>query len=144
VDADGASEKFFEADGGLSAAVKAIFKVLQQIEQSRAATATAVATLADAGLIQPWQLTVKIGEQQYAPQGLHRVDEAKLASLDDAAFLKLRKSGALVLAYAHLLSLQNVERFANLALLQQQLAPAPLPLPSSLFTGDDSGTIRFD
>ena len=144
VAADEATEKFFEVDGSPSATVKTVIQLLQEVEQNRALTAMAVAALAEAGLIVPWPLTAKIGDQQVTPQGLHRVDEAKLNALDDAAFLKLRKSSALGLAYAHLISLPNAERFGQLAALQQQLAPPPMPPPSELFTGDDGGTIRFD
>jgi hypothetical protein len=142
--ADDTTEKFFETDGSASAALKSVLDLLQHIERNRVATAVAIAALAEAQLFEQWPLTVKIGEQPVATQGLHRLDQAKLNALDDAAFLKLRKPLALVLAYAHLLSLQNAERFGALAALQQQLAPPPMPPVSSLFSGDDSGTIRFD
>jgi hypothetical protein len=40
--------------------------------------------------------------RQVAAKGLHRIDEAKLNALDEATFLKLRKSSWLILAYAQL------------------------------------------
>jgi hypothetical protein len=63
VDADDTTEKFFEADGSPSAALKAMIEFLQQDEQNRPLTDLAVAALAKAGLIEPWPLTVKIRDQ---------------------------------------------------------------------------------
>ncbi len=50
-------------------------------------------------------------------QGFLAVSEAKLAELDEAGFAELRKSGALPLVYAHLLSLGA---FSNLSALSAQ------------------------
>ena len=97
-------------------------ELLQQIEQSRWHTDLAVAALAEARLIQPWPLTVKHGNQQVAVNGLHRIDEAALNALDGDTFLKLRKSSSLVLAYAQLISMQNIGVFGQLAAIQQRLA----------------------
>ena len=46
-------------------------------------------------MIKPWALTVPVGEQQITVEGLHQVDEAALNRLDDATFLKLRKTSGL-------------------------------------------------
>jgi LSD1 subclass zinc finger protein len=43
--------------------------------------------------------------------------------LEDASFLKLRKSGALPLAYMQILSMGQMVAFERLNLVQQQLAP---------------------
>jgi hypothetical protein len=146
VDADDTTEKFFEADGSPSAALKAMLELLQQVERNRSLTDLAVAALAQAGLIAPWPLTVRIGDQQVAANGLHRIDDAKLNVLDEATFLKLRKSSSLILAYAQLISMHSIVTFGHLAAIQQQLAQRAQPLPSvsSLFTPDDGGTIRFN
>jgi len=125
VDADMETQKFFEEDGSPSAAVKATFNFLQQIEQNRSSTDLAVAALAEAGLIGPWPLTVAVDDQPQTVNGLHRVDEAKLNALDDELFLKLRRSGALPLAYIQLLSMAQVAVFEQLSRLQQQLSPVP-------------------
>ena len=125
VDADVDTQKFFEEDGSPSAAVKATLNFLQQVEQNRSLTDLAVAALAEAGLIGPWPLTVSVDNQPQTVNGLHRVDEAKLNALDDESFLKLRKSGALPLAYIQLLSMGRVAVFEQLRRLQQQLSPAP-------------------
>ncbi len=148
VDADADTQKFFEEDGAPSAAVTATVNFLQQLEHSRVVADLAVATLAEAGLFAPWPLTVVVDNQPQEVKGLHRVDEAKLAALDDEAFLKLRKSGALPLAYMQLLSMGQVALFTQLSRLQQQLAPAPAhakPLSlDEIFAQGGNDTIQFN
>jgi hypothetical protein len=116
-------EKFFEADGSLTATTKAIAEMLGTLDRDQRVTARAVAALAEAGLIKPWPLTVRVGNQQVTVNGLHWVDEQALNALDDETFLKLRKASALVVAYGHLLSLGQVNVLSRLALLKQ-MAPA--------------------
>jgi hypothetical protein len=148
VDADADSQKFFEEDGAPSAAVTATVNFLQQLEQNRVVTDLAVATLASAGLLAPWPLTVAVDNQPQEVKGLHRVDEAKLNALEDEAFLKLRKSGALPIAYMQLLSMGQVELFTQLSRLQQQLAPAPVHANAlsldEIFAQAGNDTIQFN
>lgn len=87
---------FFDAQGNLSAAVKERYDLLISLEKNRAATASIVQSLADAGVFVPWKL-----------QGLYKVDEAVINSLEEKGFLALRK--ALPLVYGHLYSLSRVE-----------------------------------
>jgi|GEM_PF-6989338 hypothetical protein len=63
-----------------------------------------VAALTEAGIIQPWPITIKTeqGEQPFG--GLHRIDEAALNALPDEAFAKLRKGSSLPIADAQLLT----------------------------------------
>ena len=63
----------------------------------------------------------------------NQVDEAALNRLDDATFLKLRKTSGLPVAYAQLLSTGQINVLARLNLIQQQLlqpgqAGAELPV----------------
>lgn len=117
-------EKFFEADGTLSPTLKAIMEMLHLIESDQAKTDAAVSALAEAALIKPWPLTVQVGDEEMTVNGLHRVDEAALNALEDAAFLKLRKASALVIAYGQLLSMVQVQGLARLMLLKKQTAQA--------------------
>lgn len=77
--------------------------------------------------------------------GLFRIDEAALNVLDDEAFLKLRKSSALPLAYLQLVSTGQIALFQQLIRLQHQLAPRQerqFPL-DEIFAAAESETIRF-
>ena len=145
VDAEAGAMKFFEEDGSPSASLKATIELLQQIEQNRSHTELAVAALAEVRLIQPWPLTLTIGNQQVTANGLHRIDEAALNALDGETFLKLRKLSSLVIAYAQLISMQTIGLFDLLTTIQKQLAQdvQRLPPASSMFTLEDGGTIRF-
>jgi hypothetical protein len=146
IDADGTAENFFEADGSLSPATKGVLDFLSEIQRNRQHTELAVAALADAGLIQPWPFQVANESQTTQVNGLFRVNEAALNALDDEAFLKLRKMGALPLAYLQLVSMAQVTVFERLIGLQKQLAPRQERQHSldEIFAAAANDTIRFN
>ena len=103
------------------------------MERSRRGTDLAVAALAQAGVIRPWQIKLKTDQGEQAISGLHRIDEAALTALPDDVFLKLRKASALPLAYAQMLSAGQLGIFEHLARLHNQPAPpAAAALPETL------------
>ncbi len=102
----GQGDPFFDEEGP-SQSIKGVLNFLSETEQSRAVTQRLVDALQAAGLIQPWQLNLQQGPQTVAVDGLFRIDEPALNSLDDDSFLALRKAGALGLAYAQLLSMNQ-------------------------------------
>lgn len=118
-------EKFFEADGSPTSATKAVTEYLQILERDQTMTQGAVTALAEANLIEPWPLTVPIGNDKVTVSGLHRVNEPALQALDDATFLKLRKAGSLALAYGQLLSMLQVSVLTKLSMIQEQMAKGP-------------------
>jgi SapC len=153
IEADGGSvqggpagEDFFDQDGNLSPALKKVFDFLSQFERSRQATDVAVSVLAEAGIIKPWPIRIAAQENRQEVAGLHGVDEAALNALSDEAFLKLRKSVALPIAYAQLLSASLIVAFERLAL--NELKPKPAArLPESLdgvFGISNDDLIKFD
>jgi hypothetical protein len=126
VDADEKGAAFFTADGKPSQSIATLLEFLRQIETSRMATNAAVASLAEASVIEAWPLqVVEAKDKKTAIKGIHRINEKALDTLDDAALLKLRKSAGLRLAYAQLMSMQQLPRFDQLMRLRQQLAQAP-------------------
>jgi hypothetical protein len=146
---DGANtaEPFFDEAGKISQQVQGILDFLSQIETSRALTQKAVASLADAGMITEWNLTIKDGDQEKPVTGLYRVDEARLNAVDDQTFLDLRKASALPLVYAQLLSMANIQLFDKLAKVHEQMAskqstPSQEVDLDKLFDNDD--LIKFD
>src|SRR5581483_275971 len=82
----------------------------------------AVQALVKAEVIKPWDLTVTVESKPTAVTGLHRVYEDVLNGLADEAFLELRPSGAIPLAYMHLWSMAQVSRFEQLSQMQNQLS----------------------
>jgi SapC len=138
IEADGGSveggpagEDFFDQDGNLSPALKKVFDFLNKLERSRQATDVAVSVLAQAGIIKPWPIRIAAEENRREIAGLHRVDEAALKALSDDAFLKLRKSAVLPIAYAQLLSASLIVAFEQL--VRNELKPKPAAsLPENL------------
>ena len=70
----------------------------------------------------PWPVTFKTPNgTEVKLEGLWRADEAALNALDDATFLKLRKVGALPIAYAQILSMSRLAVLSRLAELREKL-----------------------
>jgi hypothetical protein len=127
-------EPFFDQQGKLSPALKAVFEAAMAVERNRKATDLAVAALAQAEVIRPWQITVKSGEDERPISGLYRVDEAALNSLPDDAFLGLRKANALAIAYTQMLSTRQLGLFERLETLHSRAPQSPplAALPETL------------
>ena len=144
-DAGSTGEAFFDEAGAISSALKPVVELLTQLQSSRLATDLAIAALAEAGVIKPWQIKIKSEQGEQPVNGLHHIDEAALVALPDDAFLKLRT--ALPVAYAQMLSEGQLGVFAQLARLHNQPAPpAVAALPENLDgllerLGDD--VVRF-
>ena len=82
-------------------------------------------------------------------EGLFCVDEAALNKLDDEDFLAARKAGGLALAYAQLLSMNQLavlERLGELRgqILEQQEAAAEVSNLTGFSLSEDEGSLMFD
>jgi len=117
----GQGEPFFDGTGRPAQAVKDVLDFLSRVERNRMVTQAAVDALAAAGLMQPWPLSIKQGKQNVAVTGLHRIDETALNALDNEAFFTLRRSGALPVAYAQLMSINQLAVLQQLAQIQAKL-----------------------
>jgi hypothetical protein len=142
-------EPLFGEQGEPADEVRKAMAFLQRIEQGRAATAAACEALTRHNCIAPMVFSVK-GQAGGARrlEGLFQADEAALGKLPDAAFLELRNTGALALAYAQLISLQKLTLLPALAARRAQEEA----VPDSLVAGkeidlsflDKDGTFGFD
>jgi hypothetical protein len=138
-------ERFFEDDNTLSTALRRVMDFLTKIEQQRAGTTAACAALAARDLIEPWLIARK-GERGESKnvEGLFRMNEGALNALNDEAFLGLRKSGALPIAYAQLLSMQQLRILSELAAVRIARAP-PVPLGQDLdLSWMDNDVLKLD
>lgn len=108
-------EVFFNEEGGASEALQDVLSLLNQMEQSKSASAAACAVLKKHGLIIPWPITVKAdnGERQIA--GLFQVDNVLLNQLSAEALFEVRNAGGLLVAYCQLLSMQHLPLLGQLA-----------------------------
>jgi len=145
----GQGEAFFDGSGTPTQAISNILNLLTQVEGSRQTTKVAVDALSAAGLIQPWPINLQKEEQVVAVEGLFRIDEAAMNALPEDAFLKLRSCGAFAVAYAQLLSMNQLSVLEKLDQMQAQLkeqAAKQIVVPSGLEGFDlfqDDGTITF-
>ena len=146
-EADGVAVEFIDAEGNPTPATKAILEFLVTMERSRTVTEIGVAALFEAGLIQPWQFEVTIDGRTVPAAGLFRVDAAALEALDDATFLKLRRAGALVLAYLQLVSMNQITELERLNQTRQQLLQAQqqqqMPSVDEFFAKAKNETLQF-
>jgi hypothetical protein len=136
------AEAFFDTEGQMTQAVATRVEALKTTHRKQQATQKALAALANAKVITPWPntLTNQLG---LAIDGLHLIDEKALAGLDDEAFLALRKSQALPIAYALNLSLPQTHLLARLARLNPGSVTAPENL-DSYFDSDEDLSFDFD
>lgn len=114
------SERFFDENGEPSQSMKDLLTFLEQVHANRMLTRRLCAGLAAEGLIQPWPINLRHESGDQALQGLYRIDEAKLNTLDAEAVHRLYKSGALAVVYCQLLSMQHLQVLAQLASAQAQ------------------------
>ncbi len=121
---------FFKEDGTLHEEVIKIFNFLIKRHKSYQSISILCEKLADFNLIEPWELKIRFQEETKPVDGLYRINWEKYASLKDEEVLQLRKYGALLLVYAHLFSLANVELLANLAKLHA-LKTQPPEIPEA-------------
>jgi len=125
-------EFLFDDQGQETPYLKGMIDFMQQFRREMLLSNKLVRELADAGLLAARTIDVEM------PDGLKRkldgfmvVDEEKLASLDADLTAKLHASGALPLAYAHLVSINNlsrlVARLSQRLRVQAQGGAAPVP-----------------
>ena len=127
---DPAGERFFAEDGKPSPAIQSILDFLTSIHANRVLTERACQAIARHDLLEPWTIVAPGETGPRNVSGLWRISEAKLGQLSDEAFVDLRRSGAIVLAYGQLMSMGHLpmlERLAGLKAQIRQQSKAPLP-----------------
>ncbi len=135
-------EPFFDPDGQLARSVASIAGLLEAAERSRRSLEPALASLAAAGLIVPWE---QAGALEPTKGGFYRIDERRLRALDDASFGALRHNNALPLAYAQLLSMSNLEILSQLAIARTRAGEAASgDTLNQMFGGPAEHVLRFD
>jgi hypothetical protein len=140
---------FFDESGAPSQETKEVLKFLSDIEANYIATQKSVNLLVEHSLLKPWELSLIQGENKVQVNGLFNIDEVELNNLSDEKFLALRKESSLAIAYAQLLSMNQLSILENLDQLQGQLQEQVQPFKKSadgvneFSLSEDSGSIRF-
>lgn len=114
-------EPFFGEDGNPSTGVRQVMEFLVATGQSRAQTLAAAGILQEKQLLKPLPLILRTEAGEQAVSGLLQVDEASLNAVSADDLMLLRDSGALLLAYCQLLSLQHLPLLGQLAEAQAKI-----------------------
>jgi hypothetical protein len=114
----------FDAAGTLSSDVISIFQNLANDHAQRAVTLAGSAALHAHGLLAPWPITIQSENGTQTIQGLLKIDEAALNVLPVEALGELRQTGALLMAYCQLLSMQHLPLLGQLAQAHENAAKA--------------------
>lgn len=93
----------------------AILEQLIKLERHHQQTRQMVASLAAHDLIEPWNIQTPGDTAANSISGLYRVSENKLNEVDADALKALRDSGALVVAYCQLLSMQHIHQLSRMS-----------------------------
>ncbi len=113
----------FTVSGELESASAEVFEFLTSCEQNRRLTLTACEALNEAGVIEPWSLSINRGddENRSTVKGLYRISEAKLNLISRTTLTKLRDTQALAIAYAQLFSHNQLKELGHRSdILDQQ------------------------
>lgn len=108
-------KRLFEENGELAPLTQQLIDFLKECDTGSVQTQNACKTLAEAALIEPWALTVDRGESlpPVNVEGLHRINEYALQTLESDKLGVLQKAGGLHLAYAQLYSMNQVEQLTQ-------------------------------
>lgn len=114
---DGLNEKdgifLFEKNAEESSFLKEVLSFLQSFHVDMQRTKLLGDKLAELGLLVQKTIALQDKDVKQVLDGLWVVDEEKLAALSDADVVDLHRNGYLAAIYAHLLSLNNVNRLAQ-------------------------------
>lgn len=124
-----------------------VLNFLIELDHAEQATQRALTTLQSHGLIEPWPIQVVIKGRSEDIRGLYRINEALLSQLPGETFGQLRVDGALLLAYAQLMSMQNLPdlvRLAELHAAHESRVPVNQKGELDLEFLNQGGTLRFD
>jgi hypothetical protein len=136
---EGFDQPFFDDAGEAAQPVKDALNFLEEIHRNRAVTGRVCAALAAEDLFQPWPLTVQGPEGERTIDGLFRIDEARLNSLEPEALARVQKAGGLPVAYCQLLSMSNIQ---TLGLIQRKLAEVKNRMPEMTDQIDVDGILQ--
>lgn len=142
-------ERFFDDTGKPSALLQNFIAILKMTFRHRELTNRAVDALAAAGLLESCELTVENqlpGRSKL--QGLFRVREEALNTLDGQTLERLRNVHALTVAYAQMFSVSRLEILRQLS-ARCTHATVPTEAPSlslleTLFGGSQDDTLIFN
>lgn len=108
-------EPLFDAAGQPGNALRAIQRILGEINTGLEQTKAFIAAVADLKLVEPIDISLSFDDgERLTLQGLYTVSLDRLRDIDDAAAIRLFRAGHLQFAYTMAASLKQVGRLAQL------------------------------
>ena len=101
---EGEGEPFFDENGDPTKEVLNMLQFLMRREKSYKDAFQICDKLKDMNVFEPMNIKIK----KEVVKGLYRINPKKIDELEDKEFLNLRKTNALILIYAHIFSLPNM------------------------------------
>lgn len=137
-------EVFFDDKNDPSPLISRIVNDLTNIEQDSQKSQLVCSVIQKHNLLEPWPIQLKADAGMQTIEGLSRINERALNSLPADALIELRDSGALLVIYGQLFSMQNLQKLGKLASIYG--ATRNKPVESNVDPGllEDSGSISFD
>jgi len=122
--ADTGGEPLFTAEGEKAPALEKAMSFVTEYQKSALMSKKLCDTLTEYELLAPLALQLQTDKDKAVKiEGLVRVDEQKLNTLESEKFMHLRNTGLLALIYAHFFSLANLQGLAN------RMKAAKMPRP---------------
>ena len=110
VNSDDEGEKLFNEDGTPSESIERVKKYLSELQQMDLFTAEFAKYAQEKNLFTPLNMKVKLQAEIKNISGAYVINEERLNSLSDEAFLEMHKKRYLSIIYSHLNSLSQIER----------------------------------
>ena len=135
-------KRLFDTSGDPTELTHNLLEFLTQAEKSRKTTQDGVDELYQAGVIKPWQISVRNphGESGRDIGGVYQIDEKALRQLDEPVLARMARSGALSIAYAQLFSQHRLPILAKLYDLRNEANRRQKGVDlKELFLDDDEG-----
>ena len=138
---------FFGDDGEPTERTKLLLNFLQQNTRDRKRSNEASKQLSQLDLLEEWKINVQVGKESHLIEGLFKINEKKLNELDDKKFLELRRTGALFISYAQLISMAHTHLFKKLYEAQHQhiaTVQKNSELGQEIFNSSSEDTLNFN
>ena len=144
VDAGANVQRFFQPDGAPTPQLQSMLQFWTAYESDYHKTLALVRLLDQHGLIAPWAIQLKDGEEGPTKNldGFFRIDSRKLDACSGEVLRELQVSGALRLAHAQMLSIPRMSGLVDMMRLRQS-ASGDQPVHDELGLGSDTLDLSF-
>ena len=99
---------FFLENGAPSDKLQKILGILKIVEENKLKTNQILKSLANTELMTEWPIEIRLNDGSFKIEGLYKIDNEKLKSLNTAQQNQLFSNEAIKLAYAQLISINNL------------------------------------